>query len=316
VESDAAEISSARDYYRRILPFYEKESVAQAHLAFWRRVAKSHPHRRILEIGAGLGRITAELARVGRAVGLDVSLEMLSAARRRTESARFVAAKTRRAQFVAAKTRRAPFVAAKTRRTQFVAAKTRRAQFVAADARRPTFGPEFDLIVAPGDPISHMTTLADRRRALRAIARQLAPGGVFVLEGLYRRRDEVAMPRRRIPHARGVLWIEERWIPFGRGELWNARYRYDDRRSDGSVRTETAEFLARAWNPATIGDLFAEAGLAVSETRGGYEGQPFDEDSSHRLLVTGRLVSRAGRALPLRTSGTRVEALIEDARRP
>jgi SAM-dependent methyltransferase len=284
VESDGVEISSARDYYRRILPFYEKESVAQAHLAFWRCVAESHPHRRILEIGAGLGRITAELARIGAAVGLDVSLEMLSAARRRAGSA--------------------------------VTAETRRARFIAADARRPAFGPVFDLVVAPGDPISHMTTLTDRRRTLRAIARQLAPGGVFVLEGLYRPRDEVAMPRRRVPHAHGVLWIEERWIPIGRADLWHARYRYDDHHSDGSVRSETAAFLARAWNPATIGDLFAEAGLAIAETRGGYDGQPFDEDSSHRLLVTARLLPRVGRALPLRTSGTRPEPLIEDVRRP
>jgi len=295
VESDAAEISSARDYYRRILPFYEKESVAQAHLAFWRRIAETHAHRRILEIGAGLGRITAELARVGDAVGLDVSLEMLSAARRRAGSAR---------------------VAAETRRARFVAAETRRACFVAADARRPAFGAVFDLIVAPGDPISHMTTLADRRRALRAVARQLVPGGVFVLDGLYRRRDGVAMPRRRIPHARGVLRIEESWIPIGKEDLWHARYRYDDRGSDGSVRTETAAFLARAWNPATIGDLFAEAGLAITETWGGYDGRPFHVDSSRRLIVTARLVPRVRLALPVRTSGTRPEPLIEETRRP
>ena len=281
MESEAAEISSARDYYRRILPFYEKESVAQAHLAFWRRMAEPHAHRRILEIGAGLGRITAELARVGDAVGLDVSLEMLSAARRRAGSA-----------------------------------ETRRAWFVAADARRPAFGAVFDLIVAPGDPLSHMTTLADRRRALRTVARQLAPGGVFVLDGLYRPRDAVAMPRRRIPHLRGVLRIEERWIPIGREELWHARYRYEDRRADGEVRTETAAFLARAWNPATIHDLFAEAGLAITETWGGYDGRPFHEDSSRRLIVTARLVPHVRRALPVRTSGTRPEPLIEEIRRP
>lgn len=276
MESDAAEISSARDYYRRILPFYEKESVAQAHLAFWQRTAEAHAHRRILEIGAGLGRITAELARVGDAVGLDVSLEMLSAARRRAGSA----------------------------------------WFVAADARRPAFGAVFDLIVAPGDPLSHMTTLADRRRALRTVARQLAPGGVFVLDGLYRPRNAVAMPRRQIPHPRGVLRIEERWIPFGREELWHARYRYEDRRADGDVRTETAAFLARAWNPATIHDLFAEAGLAITEMWGGYDGRPFREDSSRRLIVTARLVPHVRRALPVRTSGTRTEPLIEEVRRP
>ena len=266
-ETDSAEISDARDYYRKILPFYEKESVARAHLAFWRRVARAHAHRRILEIGAGLGRITAELARVGDAVGLDVCLEMLSLASRRAG----------------------------------------RARFVAADARRAAFGAVFDLIVAPGDPLSHMTALADRRRALRAVARQLAPGGTFVLDGLYRRRNEVAMPRRRIPHPRGVLRIDEVWFPIGSDDLWHARYRYDDRRSDGSVRTQTAAFLARAWDPATIRSLFAEAGLEITEMWGDFDGRPFRR-SSARLLVTARRVRPAG--LPARTSGTRPEPLI------
>ncbi|HEY2796584.1 MAG TPA: class I SAM-dependent methyltransferase [Thermoanaerobaculia bacterium] len=277
METDAAEISSARDYYRTILPFYEKESVARAHLAFWRHVARSHAHRRILEIGAGLGRITAELARVGEAVGLDVSLEMLSAASRRAGHARFVAAETRRACFVA------------------------------ADARRAAFGPVFDLIVAPGDPISHMTTLADRRRTLRAVARQLAPGGFFVLEGLYRRRNEIAMPRRRIRHSQGVLRIEEAWFPIGQEDLWHARYRYEDRGDDGAVRSRMAAFLARAWDPATIRAFFAEAGLEIVSLWGDFDRRPFRRDSS-RLLVTARRVRRAG--LPVRTSGTRPEPLI------
>ena len=77
---DASEISSARDYYRKILPFYEKESLLRAHLDFWRRIARESRPRRILEIGAGFGRITAALSRVAPAVGIDVSLEMLTAA--------------------------------------------------------------------------------------------------------------------------------------------------------------------------------------------------------------------------------------------
>jgi SAM-dependent methyltransferase len=267
-EGDAAEIADARDYYRRILPFYEKESVARAHLAFWRGVARDHAPRRILEIGAGLGRITAELARVAPAVGLDVSLEMLSAASRRTGA--------------------------------------RSARYVAADARRATFEPVFDLIVAPGDPISHMTTRADRRRALRAIALQLAPGGTFVLDGLYLRRQRVAVPRR-IRHTQGVLHIDETWLPVGIRDLWHARYRYRDLRADGSVLTEEAAFLARAWNPATLRADFAAAGLEIVVTWGDRERRPFRRDSP-RLIVTARRARR--RRLPARTSGTAVAALI------
>src|SRR5262245_47385263 len=137
----AGEISSAREYYRRILPFYERESLVRAHLAFWRALAREARAGRILEIGAGLGRITSALARVAPAIGLDVCLEMLSIAHRRSRPARFVA----------------------------------------ADARRAAFPPCFDLIVAPGDPISHMTSASDRKPGLSADPRQLPPGGISVL---------------------------------------------------------------------------------------------------------------------------------------
>jgi SAM-dependent methyltransferase len=261
-DADSAEISSTRDYYRRILPFYENESVARAHLSFWRALARERSPRRILEIGAGLGRITAELARVAPAVGIDVSFEMLASARRRGRGCGV--------------------------------------RFVAADARRVAFRPVFDLIVAPGDPISHMTTRADRRRTLRAIARQLAPGGVFVLEGLYRRRARSATPRRRVRHAHGELLVEEAWLPLGIRDLWHARYRYRDRRSDGSVRTEAAAFVARSWNPATLRAEFAEAGLEILATWGDLDRRPFRRDSP-RLIVTARRAR--GHRLPARTSG-------------
>ena len=251
---DAAEVSDARDYYRKILPFYEKESVSRAHLTFWRSFARGLRPRRILEIGAGLGRITAELSKVAPAVGLDVSLEMLSAARRRGSS---------------------------------------RAFFLAADARHAALERAFDLIVAPGDPISHMTTLVDRQRTLRAVARQLEPGGLFVLEGLYRTRNEVSLPRRRIRHAAGVLQIDERWHPIGVRDLWHARYEYADRRTGGEVRRMAAAFLARAWNPATIRGLFASCGLELVELWGDFDRRPFRRSSS-RLIAVARLARAPG----------------------
>lgn len=243
---DAAEVASACDYYRRILPFYEKESLSRAHLNFWRAIAREVRPRRILEIGAGLGRITAELSRIAPAVGLDVSLEMLAIARRR----RF-----------------------------------RQARFVAADARRVVFGRGFDLIVAPGDPLSHMTTLDDRKRALRAVARQLLPGGVFVLEGLYRRRHEAASPTRRIRHSEGVLAIDEAWFPIGVKDLWHARYRYRDRGRDGAVQTMDAAFLARAWNPATIRKLFDACGLEIVALWGDFDRRPFERGAARMLAI-------------------------------
>ncbi len=244
VEPPADEISSARNYYRKILPFYAKESIARAHLDFWRSTAGRFRPARILEIGSGLGRITSALARVAPCVGIDVSLEMLAEAARAGPGL-----------------------------------------FVAADLRRSAFASCFDLIVAPGDPFSHLTTLVERRRALRAVATQLTFGGHFVLEGLCRRRHEIAYPRRRIRHARGVLEIEERWFPVGVEDLWSARYRYVDRFLDGTTKTLSASFMARAWNRKTVRREFAAAGLRIGSLRGDFDGRPLGAGSA-RIVVT------------------------------
>ena len=223
--------------------------MARAHLAFWHALVREVRPGRILEIGAGLGRITSALAGLAPAIGLDVCLEMLSIASRRRG----------------------------------------RACFVAADARRAVFAPCFDLIIAPGDPISHMTSAGDRRLALSAIAGQLSRRGIFVLEGLHRRRHEVVLrPRRRIRHDGGSLAIDEAWFPVGNGDLWHARYHYTDRRKDGTVRTLNAAFIARAWDPAKLRRLFADCGLEVAALWGGFDRHPFRRGSPRIIAVAHR----------------------------
>ena len=134
-----------------------------------------------------------------------------------------------------------------------------------------------------------MTTLDDRKQALRAVARQLSPAGLFVLEGLYRRRHEVALPGRRIPHAAGVLHIDEAWFPVGVKDLWHARYRYRDRLRDGSERTLTAAFLARGWNPRTLRGLFASCGLRVAKVWGDFDRRPFSPSAARLIVVAHRV---------------------------
>ena len=251
-------LGEVREYYRKILPFYEMESVARRDLGFWRSLARRWRPARILDVGAGLGRITGAVARDVPAIGIDISLEMLAQARRRLEPGS-------------------------------------RARFVAADMRRVAFAGGFDLIIAASDPFSHLTSTADRRQALRAVAEQLSGHGHFVLEGLYRSRKIFEPPERRIRHAAGVLSISETWRPIGTRQLWKARYRYRDRRGEGEETTVEASFVARAWDPAGIRRFFASCGLAIEELWGDFDRRPFSRAATRLIAVARRSARRAAR---------------------
>jgi SAM-dependent methyltransferase len=249
-----------REYYRRILPFYEIESVPRRHVSFWRSLARRWRPARILDVGAGFGRITRTIALDAPAVGIDISLEMLTRARRGVEPGF-------------------------------------RARFVAADMRHVAFAGSFDLIIAASDPFSHLTSAADRRRALRAVAEQLSGSGYFVLEGLYRRRKIFEPPERRIRHAAGVLSVSESWRPMGTRQLWKARYRYCDRREKGEETAVEASFVARAWDPAEIRRCFLSCGLTIEELWGDFDRRPFSRGAPRLVVVArkaGRTAARPG----------------------
>ena len=146
----------------------------------------------------------------------------------------------------------------------------------------------FDLIVAPGDPISHATSLPERTAILRAAARALSPGGRLVVEGLFRTGDRTAMPVRRVRHGGGVLVIEEAWDPLGVRDLWHARYLYRDQLRGGGERTAAASFVARSWNPATVRDVFARAGLRIEAIWGNFDRQPFGPGAPRMVIVSRR----------------------------
>ena len=250
--------SKVRKYYEKILPFYEKEkeSIARSELDFWQSLARDRRPGRILDIGAGLGRITSALARHAPTIGTDISLEMLKSAVRHLPP-------------------------------------RSRAHFVAADMRRPALAGRFDLITASSDPFCHLTSAKDRRRALRAVAEQLSERGRFVLEGLYRRREIYEPPPRRIRHAGGVLSITERWQPVGSRQLWHARYRYCDRPSTGGENELEASFIARAWEPADIRVFFASCGLSIEKLWGDFDRRPFRVGGNRLLAVARKLDRRA-----------------------
>ena len=245
------DLEEIRAYYARILPFYEREAAARGDLPFWQSLARDWRPRRVLEIGCGTGRVALALAKIVPTVGIDISLDLLRRARRKGSAAR--------------------------------------ASFLAADFRETVFSRRFDLIVAPSDPLSHLTKTSDRRRALRAVARQLSPVGRFVLDALVRRGKAPFVSRRRLRDRMGTLEIREVWRPAARPGLWRANYSYSESRRAGKRPGVEASFLARAWDPPEVRSFFSSCGLAVESLWGTLSRRPFS-DASPRLIVVARTV--------------------------
>jgi SAM-dependent methyltransferase len=243
------DLEEIRAYYARILPFYEREAAARGDLDFWQSLARAWRPRRILEIGCGTGRVALALARTSPTIGIDISFDLLRRARRKAARGR--------------------------------------ASFLAADFRETVFSRRFDLIVAPSDPLSHLIDAADRRRALRAVARQLAPGGRFVLDALVRRGKAPVVSRRSLRDRQGSLRIREVWRPAARAGVWRATYFYSEGRPRGRRSGTEASFVARVWEPRAIRSFFSSCGLAVENLWGTLSRRPFSA-ASPRLIVVAR----------------------------
>jgi SAM-dependent methyltransferase len=162
-----------------------------------------------------------------------------------------------------------------------------RARLILADVRRLALRARFDAIVAPDDPFSHLTSSADRQAALSAVAAHLAPRGVFVLDALW---FALGAENRDIVREGGQLHVTERWRCNRRTHRCSTDYAYES--SAGELAE--AHFEARYWTASELAVRFAHSGLRITHRWGGFQGEPWDERRSERLVVEAR--PQAGRA--------------------
>lgn len=252
-EIEQASQDEVRDYYHRILPFFEEELRGRGDEAFWMQLAGEPPGCRVLEFGAGTGRATEFLARAASwVVAFDLSPELIVQARRRLAGASHVSC-------------------------------------LAADMRDIALGVRFDLVVAVDDPFVHLREDEDRDRALAAAARHLAPGGRFVLEGAWfppQDRQEAAdeLVRERSTQD-SSLRVRETWQCDPGTRLCTARFEY---RRDGRLEGQ-ASFPGRLWSVEELEARAVNAGLRVSHLWGDYDRRPWERSTSPRLLAELRL---------------------------
>jgi SAM-dependent methyltransferase len=237
-----------REYYHRVLPFYEAELKDRGDEDFWVWAASEPADCRVLEVGAGTGRATRFLARTaGRVTAFDLTLEMVAVARRRFAADPHVSC-------------------------------------CVADLRALPFTETFDLIAAVDDPFVHLTKDEDRERAFAAVAEHMAPDGRFLLDAAWlppeRRHQAEAGKLVEDQEAEGGLSIREIWS-CEESRLCTTRFEY---RVDGRLEAK-ASFPARLWSLDELETRCRTAGLEVTQMWGDYDRLPWDRERSERLIV-------------------------------
>jgi SAM-dependent methyltransferase len=252
---ESAERGAIEAYYREVAPFYDADLTARGDLEFWQRIAREHRGQRVLELGAGTGRVTEALApTAGLLVALDLSPELMEIAAPRL----------------------APFP---------------QAHLLRGDMLALAFRAPFDLIVAANDPLSHITDPAERDQVFAGIARNLAPGGRFVLDALWlspaaaravSKRGGRVLRRTSAVNGQRV-GVVERWERTSRQQhQCSAQYAYH-RPGRAPV---VAEFAARDWSPIELLARLSRAGLVATELWGDYDETPWNAETSSQLIVS------------------------------
>lgn len=243
-----------REYYRRVLPFFDRELASRGDGELWAWAASAPQGCRVLEIGAGTGRATASLAQTaGRVVAFDLAPEMIAVARRRLRDCSNV--------------------------SLFV-----------ADMRELDLRVRFDLVVAVDDPFVHLTEDADRERAWTAAARHLLPGGRFLLDAAWfspEKRHAAGEPGGLVfeRSAGEGLEVRETWCCDPGARLCSTSFEY---RLDGR-KVERATFPSRLWSREELEHRARDADLRIAHLWGDYDRRPWDRETSPRLIAELRL---------------------------
>jgi SAM-dependent methyltransferase len=189
----------------------------------------------VLELGVGTGRIAVPVAAAGiEVVGVDTSAGMLEVARERAELAG-------------------------------VELDLRR-----GDMRDPPVDGAFPLVAIPFRSLLHMETDADRREALRAVARHLAPAGRLIFDVFTPGAEDIADTHGRWLEREPGIWERADWNEGSRTLILRVR------------GTDTESEMSLAWlSVAEWQALLREEGFVVDAVYGWFDRSPWrgGEDS-------------------------------------
>jgi SAM-dependent methyltransferase len=223
-------------------------------IAFYARLAERLGATRILELGAGSGRVSVALARRGLQVtALEPSQRMLEFGR------------------------------------DHAAREGVRVDFVTGDARSFELPHPFPLVIAPFNMLMHLYTLGDQDDALERIAAHLEPGGVFAFdlyqphfgpEGVLRHEGETyTLP----DGSRLDVFVLQRIDRLA--QMAFTTYHCDTIATDGQLRREVLELQQRYY---TRFELERWLGAFRLELQGDFDGSRLTAESSSFVGIARR----------------------------
>jgi SAM-dependent methyltransferase len=261
--------AGSREHYADAALYDYEYRRRRADVTFYRELATKRfgGPGRILELGAGSGRVTIPLARDGHeVVAVDQSRAMLARLRSRTESLPGAA----------------------------------RSRVTVVDGELCTFrvpGPTFPLVIAAFNVLEHLYTRGELAACLARVGEHLAPGGAFAFD--------VQMPDlawlARDPTKR---WAKTRFTDpsTGRAMFYSTNHDYDPVNqivtirlyydpADGKSGGRIVKLTQRKYFPAELEALVAAAGFRVIGRYGDFFWAPLDGGAESQVLVVERALA-------------------------
>jgi SAM-dependent methyltransferase len=268
---DVVDAGSREHYADAALYDYEYRR-RRADVTFYREFAKRHfgGPGRILELGAGSGRVTVPLARDGhQVVAIDQSAAMLGRLRTRVEALPEVVG--------------------------------RRIEVIAGDLRGFRVpGKPFPLAIAAFNVLEHLYTRGEVDACLRCVATHLEPGGIFVFDVqlpdlLWLSRDPSkrwAKTRFTHPTTRRAMFYStnHEYDPISQIAVIRLYYAPAEGKDVGGPKERLAgghvvQLTQRKFFPAELEALVAHGGFRVLERYGDFSFGPLDGRAESQVLV-------------------------------
>jgi SAM-dependent methyltransferase len=271
---DLVDAGSREHYEDAVLYDYEYRR-RRADVTFYREFAAMRSAHRILELGAGSGRVTVPLARDGRqVVAMDRSPAMLARLRDRV--------------------------------ARLPAAVATRIATVAGDLRTFSVEGRFPMVIAAFNVLEHLYTRGEVTACLERIAAHLIPGGTFVFDVqlpdlAWLLRDPTkrwARTRFTDPRTKRVMYYSTNhdYDPISQIALIRLYYEPADgpeltgrpdevARRARAARTRVVKLSQRKFFPAELEALVSHAGFRVTERFGDFSFRPLDGSAESQVLV-------------------------------